>query len=58
MLCLGKPEDKEVKAVVFQNYEAPMREWADECKKLVNRHECMKGGFILPQEVQKSEILL
>jgi hypothetical protein len=59
VLCLGRPGDEEAKAVVFQNYEAPMREWADRKLRdeLVDRHDCLKGGFVLPQEIRQSEIL-
>lgn len=58
VLCLGKPGDSELKAVVFQNYEAPRREWADnERRILTDRRESFMGGFVLPREIRESEIV-
>jgi hypothetical protein len=54
VLCQGRPTDKEVKALAFQNFQfrvAPQSynsaEWA---------HAYIKGGFLLPDEILQSTI--
>ncbi|PGH11337.1 hypothetical protein AJ79_04953 [Helicocarpus griseus UAMH5409] len=57
VLCLGRPSDETVKAVVFQNYETPVRTY--ECEPGHYGH-CtwkMKGGFILPPDIRECEIV-
>lgn len=60
-LCLGKPTDLTAKALVFQNYERPIRhgEIAANDRHLVgdNRGRVIKGGFLLPQEITEAEIV-
>ncbi|PGH23106.1 hypothetical protein AJ80_02880 [Polytolypa hystricis UAMH7299] len=56
VLCLGGLTDRNVRAVVFQSYEVPR--WkllyvGESDIKLIDMHDCMKGGFVLPQEIQE-----
>lgn len=63
VLCSGLPSDTTARAVVFQNYEAALK---DECT--LNDHQVgltgvtnqatFKGGFILPDEITSSEIVM
>lgn len=58
-LCVGKPSDKYVKALVFQNFQKPITssEVAGNDRVLSNEYGCLiKGGFVLPQEIRDSEI--
>jgi hypothetical protein len=61
VLCLGKPTDRVVKAVLFQNFETPVKPW-DLGEDYLgvpeneNRPVALKGGFLLPQEIRESEI--
>jgi hypothetical protein len=59
VLCLGRPADKSVKAVVFQNYEFPIkRSQIHGERKLTGAYGwLMKAGFLLPQVVRDSIIL-
>ena len=62
ILCSGLPSNTTARAVVFQNYEAALK---DECT--LNDHQIgltgmmnkatFKGGFILPDEITTSEIV-
>jgi hypothetical protein len=54
VLCQGQPTDKEVKALVFQNFQWEVTpgpynadDWA---------HTFIKGGYLLPDEVRQSSI--
>lgn len=59
VLCLGKPTDPTVQAVVFQNFEIPLKS-----QDIIKDHqptvkgECAvwKAGFLLPAEIRQSEI--
>lgn len=59
VLCLGRPTDENVKAVVFQNYVTPVKEWQirgeDPLSSTFN--PTMKAGFLLPSEIRESEII-
>ena len=61
VLCPGKTADKEVKAVVLQNYEAPLRKRVrtkrSDTDYLVDTEGCLKGGFVLPREIGENEIV-
>lgn len=58
VLCLGKLTDRNDRAVVFQSYGVPRPKYPNEGNlKLIDRHDCMKGGFVLPQEIRESQIL-
>lgn len=51
-LCVGKPSDKHVKALVFQNFQKPITslEVAGNDRKLSSEYgSLIKGGFVLPQ---------
>lgn len=60
VLCLGRPTDVSAKAVLFQNFEAPIR--PDQV--LLDHRPTLdpafrttfKGGFLLPEEIRRSEI--
>ena len=57
-LCVGKPSDKQVKALLFQNFQKHIRssEVAGNDREL-SKYGCwIKGGFVLPQEIRDSEI--
>lgn len=60
-LCIGKPTDLIAKALVFQNFERPIRsgEVAATDRPLVgdNGGWVIKGGFLLPQEIREAEIM-
>lgn len=60
-LCVGKPTDLTAKALVFQNYETPIRhgEIAANDRPLVgdNGGWVIKGGFLLPQEIREAELV-
>lgn len=62
VLCLGRPTDTSVKAVVFQNYETPIRLLSQirGGERPLNNDEpwLMKAGFLLPQEIRDSQILM
>lgn len=63
LLCSGLPSDATARAVVFQNYEAALK---DECTLNdyqvgltgVTNQATFKGGFILPDEITSSEIVM
>jgi hypothetical protein len=57
ILCLGNPTDAEVKAVIFQNYETPVKKWkgAKSLEGIIGWS--LKGGYVLPQEIRESTIL-
>lgn len=58
VLCLGKSTDRDVRAVVFQSYGAPRPRYPNEGNlEVIDRHYCMKGGFVLPREIRESQIL-
>ncbi|KAK2812920.1 hypothetical protein FQN50_000941 [Emmonsiellopsis sp. PD_5] len=52
VLCEGRPTDRVCRAVVFQNYEVPLRD-----KEHSVSVPTMKGGFVLPSVVRESEII-
>lgn len=60
-LCVGKPTELTAKALVFQNFERPIRsgEVAATDRPLVgdNGGWVIKGGFLLPQEIREAEIM-
>jgi hypothetical protein len=60
VLCLGKPTDKVAKAVVFQNFESPVKPW-----EVLHDHRqsvsdpwnpTFKGGFLLPEDIRNAKI--
>jgi hypothetical protein len=55
VLCLGSPKMKEVKAVVFQNFQIL---WTDKLKWKGDYGivTYVKGGFLLPSEIRESKI--
>lgn len=58
-LCVEKSSDKQVKALLFQNFQKYIRssEVAGNDRELSNEYGCLiKGGFVLPQEIRDSEI--
>ena len=58
-LCVGEPTDRYVKALVFQNFQKPFKslDVAANDKELSGDYGCcIKGGFVLPQEIRDSEI--
>lgn len=59
VLCLGRPTDENVKAVVFQNYVTPVKEWQirGEVPLSSTFNPTMKAGFLLPSEIRESEII-
>lgn len=59
VLCLGRPGDAEVDAVVFQNYQTPMRRSQISGEEdLTGDHGwSMKAGFFLPQEIRECRIV-
>ncbi|KAK2803347.1 hypothetical protein FQN50_007006 [Emmonsiellopsis sp. PD_5] len=60
VLCLGRPTDPNIKAVVFQNYQIPIQKHQIRGGKRArsgDRAWLMKAGFLLPQEVRESQIL-
>jgi hypothetical protein len=57
-LCLGRPSDRTVKAIVFQNYEIPVKRWqvqGNERELTGDYGWLIKAGFLLPQEVRESQ---
>lgn len=59
VLCLGRPGDAKVGAVVFQNYETPIKETQvlGEGNLKGKSGWTIKGGFLLPQEIRESTIV-
>ncbi|KAK2785042.1 hypothetical protein FQN52_008764 [Onygenales sp. PD_12] len=57
VLCLGRPTDPNIKAVVFQNYQTPINKHEIRGSKRGDRAWLMKAGLLLPQEVRESQIL-
>ncbi|KAL7623777.1 hypothetical protein AAE478_005330 [Parahypoxylon ruwenzoriense] len=63
VLCAGEPKAATAKAVVFQNFELPVRMPKINGRRgvLVDSHEYpsfnIQGGFILPKEIYESKIL-
>lgn len=58
-LCVGKPTDRYVKALVFQNFQKPFTsvDVAGGDRQLSSEYGCsIKGGFVLPQEIRDFEI--
>ena len=59
-LCVGKPTDPTAKALVFQNFESPIRSGqvaATERPLVGDNGWVIKGGFLLPQEIREAEIV-
>ncbi|KAI9789824.1 MAG: hypothetical protein M1816_005741 [Peltula sp. TS41687] len=59
VLCVGNPTDQFAKALVFQNFETPIKAWQVRGgdSVLVGTWGCtLKGGFVLPQEIRESQI--
>lgn len=60
VLCLGRPTDTTAQAVLFQNYEAPLK-----AEQVVPDHRpnlqppfrtTFKAGLLLPDEIRRSQI--
>lgn len=50
-LCVRKPSDKQVKALLFQNFQKNRND------RELSKYGCwIKGGFVLPHEIRDSEI--
>jgi hypothetical protein len=60
VLCLGKPTDATAQAVVFQNFQAPLRSENvihDYRDPLAGDHRSfVTGGFLLPEEIRQCTI--
>lgn len=60
-LCVGKPTNPTAKALVFQNFERPIRSGGvaatDRPLDGDNGNWVIKGGFLLPQEIREAEIM-
>jgi hypothetical protein len=54
VLCQGQPTDKEVKALVFQNFQWEVTPAPCNAEDLA--HSFIKGGYLLPVEVRQSSI--
>ena len=52
VLCLGQKTNSTAKAVVFQNYESPLKLKGISLPK----HAVVKGGFLLPAEIRRASI--
>jgi hypothetical protein len=59
VLCLGRPSDAKVSAVVFQNYQTPIKriQVLREADLTGESGWTIKAGFILPQEIRESTIV-
>lgn len=59
VLCLGRPSAARVKALVFQNYQTPVRhsQVIGERPLRGDHSWTFKAGFVLPEEVRNSVIL-
>ncbi|KAM5467843.1 hypothetical protein MferCBS49748_003823 [Microsporum ferrugineum] len=62
VLCLGRPSDETIKAVVFQNYCTQIKGWQmrdgeRELQPHGSGHGWMKAGFLLPREVKECTII-
>ncbi|KAI2725560.1 hypothetical protein CBS147354_4731 [Penicillium roqueforti] len=57
VLCLGEPQHKTARALLFQNFEAPLT--ASESVHIDENEEgpVFKGGFLLPEEIRRSHII-
>lgn len=62
VLCCGQPSHATAKAVLFQNFEAPMTEvmiTQDHDPELRGDSRLtFKGGFLLPEEIRRSDIIM
>lgn len=66
VICLGKPPEKNCKPLLFQNFAHTVRKWPKgepRQIKTVKRFrksviETIKGGFLLPDEIRNSRIIL
>ncbi|KAI9820469.1 MAG: hypothetical protein M1826_000906 [Phylliscum demangeonii] len=58
VLCLGRLADPTALAIVFQNYESPLKAMhtADDIRDASDPRATFKGGFILPPEVRLATI--
>lgn len=56
---MGKPTDQCAKALVFQNFETPVKPWQVRGGDSVLDGDwgwTLKGAFVLPQEIRESQI--
>jgi hypothetical protein len=53
VLCMGEPHHKEVKAVLFQNFQQYWQEYPK--RDVLSMY--IKGGYFLPPEIRKSTII-
>jgi hypothetical protein len=67
VLCMGKPQDEEVSAVVFQNFQlsfppqvAVIHGLTFTPQEMLDCHgwSTFKGGFVLPDEISRSEVIM
>jgi len=67
VLCMGKPQDEEVSAVVFQNFQSsfPLQVTVNYGLALTptDMLDCQgwstfKGGFVLPDEISRSQVIM
>lgn len=60
VLCLGRPTDKNVTAVLFQNFESPIRPWqdlTDHTTTVTDKwNPTFKGDFLLPEKIRNATI--
>lgn len=57
VLCLGRPSDRYVRAVLFQNFEGPLAPSQNVQIAKTETSPRFKGGFLLPTEVRDAEII-
>ncbi|KAJ5800686.1 uncharacterized protein N7518_002754 [Penicillium psychrosexuale] len=57
VLCLGEPQHETARALLFQNFEAPLT--ASENVHIDEKEDApvFKGGFLLPEEIRRSQII-
>lgn len=57
VLCLGNPQDRTARALLFQNFQG--RLMANENVKIGDNEDrpTFKGGFLLPSEIRNSQIV-
>ncbi|KAJ5193414.1 hypothetical protein N7449_009556 [Penicillium cf. viridicatum] len=57
VLCLGEPQHETARALLFQNFEGPLT--ASEYVHIDENEDApsFKGGFLLPEEIRRSQII-
>lgn len=57
ILCLGETHHETASALLFQNFQAPLRESEDIQIGSNENLPTFKGGFLLPEEIRMSKIM-